>query len=236
MNERKPVIYAWTAALNNFDLVLNKFNEPSPANSITTLIGWVLPFPSGDYLVAMPTMPCYSRYVQKLLAMENNYGYLTAVMKQQVEVWQRGSVDFKHRCATRNPVFMDTEPRCLATQGNPRVSHWDCEHRVTSRQVVPLSGMHGAPVIICVKSVTLSCEIQIVRWVTLRCNWRKGISLYRWSQWMRRASSHRMDRNSCSTGLRTPGARCVVRPLQQGIPQVSILLCRLCNNIGLKSI
>lgn len=37
--------------------------------------------------------------------MENNYGY-SRVMKQQVEVWQRGSVNFKHRCATRKPVFI----------------------------------------------------------------------------------------------------------------------------------
>lgn len=59
-------------------------------------------------------------------------------------------------------VYPHTEPRRLATEGNPLVSHQDSDLYVTSKQVVPLSGMRSAPIIIGVKSLTLSCEIQIV--------------------------------------------------------------------------
>lgn len=126
-------------------------------------------------------------------------------MKQQVEVRQRGSVDFKHRCATRNPVFIYTEPRRLATEGNPLVSHRYSDPCVTSRrQVVPFSGTQGAPLISWVKPLTLSCEIQIVGESLWDSNWRKGIPL---CEGLPPAETW----NSCYTGWKTPGARCVVR-------------------------
>lgn len=131
-------------------------------------------------------------------------------MKQQVEVWQRGSVNFKQVCHEEPRVYPHTEPRCLATEGNPHVSHQDYDHCVTSRQVVPLSGMHSAPVIISVMSVTLSCEIQIVV-SHLDTVTGEKVFHYRWSCRMRGTSSHRNDWNTCYTGWKTPGAQCVVR-------------------------
>lgn len=79
---------------------------------IRTTCDWnkTSPFPSSVFW-----LPCQRHTIDTdfmannllLQAMENNYGY-SRVMKQQVEVWQRGSVNFKHRCATRKPVFIHT--------------------------------------------------------------------------------------------------------------------------------
>lgn len=44
-------------------------------------------------------------------------------------------------CHEEPRVYPHTEPWCLATEGNPLVSHQDSDPCVTSRQVVPLSGM-----------------------------------------------------------------------------------------------
>lgn len=65
-------------------------------------------------------------------------------------------------CHEEPRVYPHTEPRRLATEGNPLVSHQDCDPGMTSKQVVPLSGTQDDPIITAVKSLTLSCEIQIV--------------------------------------------------------------------------
>lgn len=81
-----------------------------------------------------------------LRAMENNYGY-SRVMKQQVEVWQRGSVNFKHRCATRKPVFIHTrkpgawQPReTLSCHLSTLILAW------RQNEDNPFSGMQSVPV------------------------------------------------------------------------------------------
>ncbi len=60
-------------------------------------------------------------------------------------VWQRGSVNFKQVCHEEAHVYPPTEPCRLATKGNPRVSYQITDPHMTSKQVVPHSGMSSAP-------------------------------------------------------------------------------------------
>lgn len=73
-------------------------------------------------------------------SMENQL--LNKAMKQQVGVtaWLRGSVDFNTGVPRGSRVYPHTEPRRLATAGKSS-RHQPSDPRLTSRQVVPHSGM-----------------------------------------------------------------------------------------------
>lgn len=92
---------------------------------------------------------------------------------------QRGSVNFKHRCATRNPVFVYTRSlRRLATEGNPSRHVRTLILAWRQREVVPLSGMQSVPVIMRGASIpqlwnTNSWWLTFFFWDG---NWGKGIS------------------------------------------------------------
>lgn len=118
---------------------------------IRTTCDWnkTSPFPSSVFW-----LPCQRHTIDTdfmantllLQAMENNYGY-SRMMKQQVEVWQRGSVNFKHRCATRKPVFIHTrkpgawQPReTLSCHLSTLILAWRQDENN------PFSGMQSVPV------------------------------------------------------------------------------------------
>lgn len=160
--------------ISSHDLLINTVNELCPAYSITAQSDeqhkrfTVSPF-TNYYSVVMPTQHYWHTFYSEFLAMENNYGYSTA-KEQQIDVWQRGSVNFKHRCATRNPVvYPQPETRLLATGGNPLVSYQDSDLCMTSKPGHSSLWHAKCPCNPCVKRRSLCLwNTKTSRWVTLR--------------------------------------------------------------------
>lgn len=142
---------------------------------------------------------------------------------------------------------------CLSTHGTSAPSNGGKSSRVTSglwsphdvkKQVVPLSGISSAPLIVPVKSLTSRCEIPTVDESPWESNWRKGVSLRVKPVNVRDFLLQREKPEIVfDCAWKTPGAACVwsVRPgfysrafLER--TETSMGLCMLKNNIGLKNI